>query len=47
MALLNFTRKAQTGQTVNPVVSDFLRDFSIEVMPRTAAKVEKFQDILP
>ncbi|MFY0597145.1 MAG: methylenetetrahydrofolate reductase [Cognatishimia sp.] len=47
MALLNFKRKTQTGQTVSPVVSDFLQDFSIEVMPRTAAKVENFQDILP
>ncbi|UZD92034.1 methylenetetrahydrofolate reductase [Cognatishimia activa] len=47
MALLNFSRKAQAGKPVNPVVSDFLRDFSIEVMPRTAAKVDRFQDILP
>jgi len=47
MALLNFKRKSQTGQTVSPAVSDFLQHFSIEVMPRTAAKVENFQDILP
>ena len=30
-----------------PVVADFLRGFSIEVMPRTAEKVEDFRAILP
>lgn len=47
MALLNFSRKTQAGQKPSPAVTEFLRDFSIEVMPRTATKVENFQDILP
>jgi len=46
MAVLNFLKKEQA-----PVQSDnmeaFLKDFSIEVMPRTAEKVEDFRDILP
>ncbi|MEO9826218.1 MAG: methylenetetrahydrofolate reductase [Paracoccaceae bacterium] len=46
MALLNFKRK-ETAQTVDPKVSAFLNDFSIEVMPRTAEKVEDFRAILP
>ena len=32
---------------VNPQVETFLKDFSIEVMPRTAEKVEDFRDFLP
>ncbi|SHG26631.1 5,10-methylenetetrahydrofolate reductase [Cognatishimia maritima] len=47
MALLNFTRKTQTTESVNPNVAEFLQGFSIEVMPRTAAKVDDFKDILP
>ena len=47
MALLKFSRKAQTGMPGNANVSDFLQGFSIEVMPRTATKVENFRDILP
>ncbi|WP_027243942.1 methylenetetrahydrofolate reductase [Leisingera daeponensis] len=48
MALLNF-KKRDTGaaQTVNPQVEAFLQDYSIEVMPRTAEKVENFRDLLP
>ncbi|NNE89243.1 MAG: methylenetetrahydrofolate reductase [Silicimonas sp.] len=46
MALLNFRRKTD-GRAVDPKVSDFLTDFSIEVMPRTAEKVEDFRAILP
>lgn len=46
MALLNFKRKDQAAP-VDPAVSDFLTDFSIEVMPRTAEKVEDFRAILP
>ena len=46
MALLNFKRKAQaTG--VNSDVEALLKDYSIEVMPRTAAKVENFRELLP
>ncbi|MEL7151224.1 MAG: methylenetetrahydrofolate reductase [Pseudomonadota bacterium] len=47
MALLKFQRKADTSPTVDPKVSDFLDNFSIEVMPRTAEKVEDFKALLP
>ncbi len=46
MALLNFKKKAQTSG-VNPQLAAFLQDYSIEVMPRTAEKVENFRDLLP
>ena len=45
MAILNFLRKdAATGA---PDFTPILTDFSIEVMPRTAEKVEDFRAILP
>ncbi|MCV6594211.1 MAG: methylenetetrahydrofolate reductase [Silicimonas sp.] len=47
MALLNFRKKTEGAPPVDPKVSDFLQDFSIEVMPRTAEKVEDFRAILP
>lgn len=47
MALLNFRKKVEAPVMVNPAVESFLQDFSIEVMPRTAEKVENFRDILP
>ncbi|MEM6387182.1 MAG: methylenetetrahydrofolate reductase [Pseudomonadota bacterium] len=47
MALLKFQRKADTAPTIDPKVQDFLSDFSIEVMPRTAEKVEDFRTVLP
>ena len=47
MALLNFGSKDMPAVEVNPQVETFLKDFSIEVMPRTAEKVEDFRDILP
>ncbi|MEX0338973.1 MAG: methylenetetrahydrofolate reductase [Arenibacterium sp.] len=48
MALLNFKKRdAQTDNTVNPEVEAFLKGYSIEVMPRTAAKVEDFRALLP
>ena len=47
MALLNFGLKDVPAVEVNPQVETFLKDFSIEVMPRTAEKVEDFRDILP
>ena len=47
-SLLQFARrKAEDEAPVSAAVSDFLRDFSIEVMPRTAAKIEDFTAILP
>lgn len=45
MALLNlFGRKEEA---VSPQLRDTIRGYSIEVMPRTAAKVESFRDLLP
>ena len=47
MSLLKFRKKPEGDFPVDPKVSDFLADFSIEVMPRTAEKVEDFRAILP
>jgi len=47
MALLNFRKKEDAPDEVNPQIESFLRDFSIEVMPRTAEKVEDFTALLP
>lgn len=47
MALLNFGFKDVPAVEVNPQVEAFMKDFSIEVMPRTAEKVEDFRDFLP
>lgn len=48
MALLNFKRKdAPVAPTVSPEMEAFLQDYSIEVMPRTAEKVDNFRDLLP
>ncbi|MGB7316585.1 MAG: methylenetetrahydrofolate reductase [Planktotalea sp.] len=48
MALLNFKRKAAPGETPrNGEVEAFLQGYSIEVMPRTAEKVEDFRVLLP
>ena len=47
MALLNFRRKVDEVRPANGAVEAFLKGYSIEVMPRTAEKVESFRDILP
>jgi methylenetetrahydrofolate reductase (NADPH) len=48
MALFNFRREAATAASTAPSEMEaFLKGFSIEVMPRTAEKVENFRDILP
>ena len=48
MSLLNFRRKETPAPDLpNPAVEAFLQDYSIEVMPRTAEKVENFRDLLP
>ncbi|TMV08506.1 methylenetetrahydrofolate reductase [Ruegeria sediminis] len=48
MALLNFKKRESAEKApVNPTVEAFLKDYSIEVMPRTAEKVEDFRDLLP
>ena len=41
-----FSRKTVPG-TGNDQLADFLQGFSIEVMPRTAEKIESFAEILP
>jgi len=47
MALFSFGKKeTPTAQTVDPNVEAFLKDYSIEVMPRTAEKVEDFRTLL-
>ncbi len=47
MALLQFKRKAQVDAPHDPKVEAYLADYSIEVMPRTAEKVEDFRALLP
>ena len=48
MALLNFKKsEGPVAGTLGPEVETFLHGYSIEVMPRTAAKVEDFREILP
>ena len=50
MSLLNFRKKDTTpgaASPVSPQVEAFLKGYSIEVMPRTAEKVENFRDLLP
>jgi len=47
MALFSFGKKeTPSAQTVDPNVEAFLKDYSIEVMPRTAEKVEDFRALL-
>lgn len=48
MALFNFRRDtASSGGAGNALLEAFLKGWSIEVMPRTAEKVEDFRAILP
>lgn len=48
MALLNFFRKDTAAPQANAqIVETFLKGYSIEVMPRTAEKVEDFRALLP
>ena len=44
MSILNFS--SDKNSSVNPALEAFLKDFSIEVMPRTA-KIESFKELLP
>jgi len=46
MALFNFRRKEDAAPATGSLET-FLKGYSIEVMPRTAEKVESFRDILP
>lgn len=47
MSILNFRKKPEAAPENAGAVTDFVTGFSIEVMPRTAAKVEDFTAILP
>ena len=48
MSLLSFRKNKEVAETtVNPQMEAFLQDYSIEVMPRTAEKVEDFRELLP
>ncbi len=47
MALLNFKKRHTQAPTINPDMEAFLQGYSIEVMPRTAEKVEDFRALLP
>jgi len=47
MALFSFSRATRGGAGADGALPGFLQGFSIEVMPRTAAKIEDFRPLLP
>ncbi len=47
MALLNFRKKSEGTPGIDTRVEAFLDGYSIEVMPRTAEKVDDFRALLP
>ncbi len=47
MAFFSASRKIAAVPDANPALEAFLQDYSIEVMPRTAAKIDDFRDLLP
>lgn len=47
MALFSFRRREEPAADRRSAMADFLRGFSIEVMPRTAAGIEDFRALLP
>jgi len=47
MALLHFKRRDTPDTPTTPEVEKFLTGYSIEIMPRTAAKVDNFRALLP
>ena len=47
MALLKFGRKEEAVRLISPNLEAFLTGYSIEVMPRTASKIDDFRDLLP
>jgi methylenetetrahydrofolate reductase (NADPH) len=47
MSFLTFKRPAADPAAPSPEMAAFLQGYSIEVMPRTAAKVEDFKALLP
>ncbi len=46
MALLNFRKRETVENGTTPEMEAFLKGYSIEVMPRTAEKVENFRELL-
>lgn len=46
MALLNFRKREDTRPSGTPEMEAFLKGYSIEVMPRTAEKVDDFKSLL-
>uniref|UniRef100_UPI003B52CAEB methylenetetrahydrofolate reductase n=1 Tax=Roseovarius indicus TaxID=540747 RepID=UPI003B52CAEB len=47
MALLNFKKREKPAVVADARLEAVLQGYSIEVMPRTAEKVENFRDLLP
>ncbi len=47
MALLNFKKRAPAPTASGPEMEAFLQGYSIEVMPRTAEKIDDFREHLP
>lgn len=47
MALFGFRPAAAPSTSRSPLAARLLQDFSIEVMPRTAAKIDDFRALLP
>ncbi len=48
MALLSFKRKSDEAcVAMTPELESFLKGYSIEVMPRTAGKIDSFRNLLP
>ena len=48
MSLLPFMKRKETANSsINPQIEAFLDGYSIEVMPRTAEKVDNFRELLP
>ena len=47
MSLLNLFSSKEETPKVSDHLKEFLTDFSIEVMPRTAANIESFEELLP
>ena len=47
MSLLSAFSSKENNKNTSDQLKNFLDDFSIEVMPRTASKIESFKEILP
>ena len=47
MSILSAFSSKEESKKISNHLKDFLVDFSIEVMPRTASKIESFNEILP